>query len=335
MGVTIKDVARRTGLSVTTVSLVLNKKESRISERTRQLVETAAQELNYTPNQTAVSLATKRTRVIGLLLPETGYYYYADLIHSVESACRNAGYFLTLSIAGLDEEQMVEQMVSLVHHQIDGLILDPSSLEEDADSCLEVLEQLKLPVVLLGCVNARLLPNSIVPAHRQGGYLAASHLLELGHRQVGCACGPLSCTAAADFLRGYREALEEYGLAFREELVQEGAYSLELGAAALGELRRQGVTAIAAGSDLIAWGICRAARRMGLSIPEDLSVTGYGDTAVSAGMEVPLTSVSVHFDRIARKAVNLIRHREGLSPETITPTLICRESTQKPKEAVL
>ena len=124
MGVTIKDVARRTGLSVTTVSLVLNKKESRISERTRQLVETAAQELNYTPNQTAVSLATKRTRVIGLLLPETGYYYYADLIHSVESACRNAGYFLTLSIAGLDEEQMVEQMVNLVRHQIDGLILD-------------------------------------------------------------------------------------------------------------------------------------------------------------------------------------------------------------------
>ena len=74
---------------------------------------------------------------------------------------------------------------------------------------------------------------------------------------------------------------------------------------------------------------------MGLSIPEELSVTGYGDTAVSAGMEVPLTSVSVHFDRIARKAVNLIRHREGLSPETITPTLICRESTQKPKEMVL
>jgi len=334
LGVTIKDVARRTGLSVTTVSLVLNKKDSRISERTRQLVEIAAQEMNYTPNQTAVSLATKRTQVIGLLLPESGYYYYADLIHSVECSCRNAGYFLTLSIAGLDEEQIVTQMVNLVHHRVDGLIFDPSSLSEGATGCMEVLEQLKLPVVLLGCVNARLMPNSIVPAHRQGGYLAVMHLLELGHRQVGCVCGPLGCTVAADFLQGYRDALEEYGLPFREELVQEGPYSWDTGAAALGELRQQGVTAIAAGSDLIAWGVCRAARQMGMSIPRDLSVTGYGDTTVSAGMEVPLTSVSVHFDRIARKAVNLIRHRESeekllLSPEAITPTLIHRDSTRK------
>ena len=98
MGVTIKDIARETGLSVTTVSLVLNNKDSRIIGKTRQLVQSTAQELNYQPNQAAVSLVTKKTQVIGLLIAQDHYYYFGDLIRSVEMACHNASYFPLISL---------------------------------------------------------------------------------------------------------------------------------------------------------------------------------------------------------------------------------------------
>jgi LacI family transcriptional regulator len=108
MGVTIKDVAKKTGLSITTVSLVLNKKESRIPEKTRQMVENTAQELHYSPNHAAISLATKKTNTIGLIVPQGSYYRLDRLMISFEQACRNAGYGLSFSFPEDDADICIE-----------------------------------------------------------------------------------------------------------------------------------------------------------------------------------------------------------------------------------
>lgn len=339
MGVTIKDVAKRTGLSVTTVSLVLNKKESRIPERTKQLIESAAQELNYTPNQTAVSLVTKRTQTLGLVLPEVAYYNFADLVRSMEIACKNAGYFLMLSLVGLDDEEALEQIESLLRRGVDGLVFDPSFMPDSVRGYRECLEASVAPIVPLGCINTLLLPNSIAPEHRQGGFVAAAHLLQLGHRQIGYICGPATLGVASTFISGCRDASEEYGAQWNEENVYEGSYCAATGAAGLAALRRRGVTGIVCGADSIAAGVYRAAHTLGLSIPGNLSVVGYGNTALAADFFVPLTTVSIHFDRIARKAVNIIRKNEQdrklLTPEMILPTLMQRESSAAPGGTIL
>ena len=110
MGVTIKDVAKKSGVSVTTVSLVLNKKSNRISEKTRQLIENAARELNYIPNHNAVSLVTRKSSLIALMVPPDTYYHYDDFIGSMEYACRNAGYSLNLSLMEYTPEKLAEQI---------------------------------------------------------------------------------------------------------------------------------------------------------------------------------------------------------------------------------
>ena len=335
MGVTIKDVAKKTGLSITTVSLVLNKKDSRISERTRQLIESAAQELNYTPNSTAVSLVTKKTKIIGLILPESGYYHFSSLIRSMESACRNGDYFLMVSIARQGDEDALELLESLVKKRVDGLVLDPSCLSAESVGYQEVLCGIKVPVVCLGCIGPLLPPNSIAPSHQQGGFLAMSHLLELGHRRIGCITGPASYSTSFHFWQGCQDALEEYGLAPDQNLLVQGPYRPETGALALGQLLQQNVTAVVTASDFIAWGVWQEALRRGLSVPEDLSITGYGDSLADSCFNGGLTSLTVHFDRIARKAVNLIRKWEETNtpspPENIFPSLLCRSSSAPPR----
>ena len=335
MGVTIKDVAKKTGLSITTVSLVLNKKDNRISERTRQLIESAAQELNYTPNPTAVSLVTKKTRIIGLILPENGYYHFSTLLRSVESACRNADYYLKVSIARPGAEDALLQIENFIKKKVDGLIFDPSCLPIDSPGYLEALSRVNIPVVSLGCVGQRLLANSIAPSHQQGGFLAVTHLLELGHRKIGCITGPAVYDSSLNFWRGYQDAMEEYDLSVDPLLLFQGPYGVETGHTGFRKLIDHGITAIVTASDLIACGVWHEATQKGLTIPDDLSIVGYGDSFPTSYFNGELTSITMHFDRIARKAVNLIRKWDEcngpLPPETIFPSLISRKSSAPPQ----
>ena len=203
MGVTIKDIARETGLSVTTVSLVLNNKDSRISEKTRQLVQSTAQELNYQPNQAAVSLVTKKTQVIGLLIAQDHYYYFGDLIRSVEMACHNASYFPLISLSSLGSEVEPELISMLARRGMDGLILDPAVFQTGRSGPVsEIMRGLQIPVITLGYVDSQLLSNSITINHRQGSYLAASHLLISGHRRIACIAASLSPGIRQDYLAG-------------------------------------------------------------------------------------------------------------------------------------
>ncbi len=330
MGVTIKDVAKKTGVSVTTVSLVLNKKTSRISEKTRQLIEEAARELNYIPNQTAVSLVTKKTQLIGMIVPADTYYQYSDFIRSVEYACKNAGYFLNLSLAEHTPESIEKQIQTLMRYNVDGIILDPSLLRDPSDFLCETIRNQTIPIVSIDQISNETLPNAIYPDHRKGAYIATEYLLDLGHTSIGLITGPDSLNITASMVEGYREALETYHIPFAEDKIYCGPYHLQTGYSGVEQLLSEyGISAVITASDSIAYGVYKYVKDHHLIIGKDLSLITYGSGSLIDTMGLPLTSVSIHLDRIARKSVNLIRNynHEPVNTEVIEPTLIERGST--------
>ncbi|GHV94350.1 LacI family transcriptional regulator [Spirochaetia bacterium] len=339
MGVTIKDIAKKTGLSITSISLVLNKRENRISEKSRQIIESAAQELNYSPNQAAVSLSTKKTNLIALIIPKGTFFYFADLVSSMENACRNAGYSLSISLPEADGDSCLEAIGEMLRRDADGIFFDPSGFNGDfPPSYMDMAINSDTPIVSLASVGAQVLPNSVLPDHRQGAYLAASHLLELGHTSIAFIAG--QGYLAPEQLSGITEALEEYRLNPETMPTLFGANTAAFGSEGLDMLLKThpvsgGFSAIVTGSDIIAGGVLRRAYEMGISIPRQLSVTGYGNISPGADFFVPLTTVSIHYDRIARKAVNLIRkfnqNSPALTPELVPPSLIIRGSTAPKK----
>ncbi|MDR3284627.1 MAG: LacI family transcriptional regulator [Treponema sp.] len=332
MGVTIKDIARKTGLSITSISLVLNKKENRISEKTKQIIESAAEEMHYSPNQAAISLATKKTNTIGLILSEGGYYTSSDMVNSFERVCKNAGYSLILSLPQGDGEACLEAIETVLRRGADAAIFDPSLLGEAFYSVYAgLLEKAEVPLFSLAPAGSPALSNSFAPDHRQGGYLGTTHLLELGHRNIGCILGPQDSWAVSCFSAGIQEALREFDRDPAGIPVIFKSHTADAGYESLGGLLEQGVTGIITGSDIIASGILRRAYELRIPVPEQLSVVGYGNCSFAADLYVPLTTVSVHFDRIARKVVNVIRNLnqkgQAVPSEFIQPSLVVRKST--------
>jgi LacI family transcriptional regulator len=334
MGVTIKDIARKTGLSITTVSLVLNKKESRISEKTKQRVKNIAQELHYSPNQAAISLATKRTNAIGLIVPEGSYYRPDSLMISFERACRNAGYALSFSFPEKDDAACMEAVEAMLGRGVDGIIFDGSGASESFfRPCRDLAVQAEIPFVTLTGSEADYVPDSVMPDHRRGAYLAVSHLLNLGHSGVGCILGPQDSGTVSDMFRGCTEALREFERDAGSLPVLFCPYGPDGGYRGLDDLLKRRVTAVFAASDLIATGIFRRSYELGIAIPEQLSVIGYGNSAFAADNYIPLSTIQLHFDRIARKAMYVIKQprekERRAGPEFVQPSLIIRSSTAR------
>ena len=329
MGVTIKDVAKKSGVSVTTVSLVLNKKSNRISEKTRQLIENAARELNYIPNHNAVSLVTRKSSLIALMVPPDTYYHYDDFIRSMEYACRNAGYSLNLSLIEYTPEKLAEQIRNVLRYNVEGIVIDPSALSEWTEDLQKELDAHEIPIILTGPVHAQAPENAIMPNYRKVASMAAEPLISLGHTRIGLITGPDTLAVTAEIIAGYRAALEEYGISFREEMTYCGPYQITTGSAGLKQLLDEEISAVITISDTITFGAVRQLGSNHLHMPEDISLVAYGVGGIVDSLDLPITSISSHFDRIARKSVNLIRTYSGvpIQAESIEPTLIERGST--------
>jgi LacI family transcriptional regulator len=319
-------------MSVTTVSLVLNNKQSRISDKTKQIIYEAANKLNYTPNQLAVGLVTKKTQTLGLIVTSVCDYYCTELVKAVETASQKAGYFLMFGSIVQDSPGWLEHISHFMRRGIDGVIFDPSICSSDTSlKFMDLTEKMKVPVVPLNYIDSRLLPNTVTSDYRQGAYIATSHLLNLEYRKIGCILGPIELSTSTAMLAGYKDALEEYDVEYDSDLVYEGYYTQDSGYHGFKHLITQDVTAVFAGSDIMAYGIYRYAKEHDISIPKDLAVVGFGDIPLSSMIDVPLTTVSICTEQVARKAVKLICKLVDkyipIPPDIITPILIQRKST--------
>ena len=336
MRATLKDIAEETGLSVSSVSLVLNGRPNRISEKNRQKIIETARKLNYRPNQNAVSLITKRSRVIGLVMPDMTNMFFAQIAKGAESRSRELGYSLILCNTNDSPEKDVDYINVLLSQGVDGILLVSSYRPggESSDYDPEKEHLLEKPVVLIdrravGCPIGEKV-SGVFADNEVGGYLATKHLISLGHTKIGCITGPLGAASAKNRLFGHIRALQEAGLPFDRSLVREGDFHTDSGFVMGEQLLNKGVTAVFAGNDMMAYGVYRAAGKMGLKVPDDLSIVGFDDLKFSEIVEPPLTTVRQNSREMGRNAVDKIVAMINGKEEpvfTMQPELIVRKST--------
>lgn len=317
---TIKDIARESGFSVTTVSLALSGKPSSIPESTRVQIQTVAKNLHYSKNQMAASLKTQKSGIIGIVLPDMMNIHISSMFTYIDRYLRQKGYFLLTCTTNSSQEVDLERLAHLTSCGIDGLILlNPStcnSIEAQQD-LLSFIRGLSIPVV--SCDNSAIfnqqLGSNVSVDYEKGAYLAVRYLLDQGHTSIGCVTGPMHMEVTELRTKGYKKALEESGIENRPSLLFEGNYESESGQKALPYLLGQGASAVFAYNDSMAFGILRSARMFNLKIPTEFSVIGFDDVYLDELMEIPLTSVHVPTQDIGQKiASEMIRLLESDSP---------------------
>lgn len=328
---TIYQVAERAGVSLSTVSRVLNGKAS-VNKVLKERVEKAVKELNYRPNSVARSLANNRTDSVGVLVPELNAPFFGDLMQAVESTLRAADKHVIISVGRNCLETEKDAVEFLISRNCDALIMHAEAL---SDEYLLELNQSKLPVAL---VNRQVegLPDACTSLdNEKGGYLATRHLLELGHKDIAYISGPTDKCDASLRLEGHKRALSEAGLPINPQLIFNGDYSEEDGKIGLLELMARDVpfTALVCANDWMASGAISCARDLGMSLPHDLSVVGFDDVVFAHHVFPRLTTVSNPIAEMAEMSAKYILNKVYGQANNVQlyfePSLVVRESTVK------
>jgi LacI family transcriptional regulator len=329
---TIRDVAKRAGVSVKTVSRVINS-EPMVGQRTRARVRQAVQELGYTPNVLAQRLARGRSMTILLLFNDATWAYLGYVLYGSLAVARPAGYsIVTHQFEPADPSYRQDVLDMVAQRRVDGILFTPPC--DNAPELLDDLSRQGTPCVRLTPHNRQLPLPHVTASDRAGARDATRYLLALGHRRIGLVAGNRAHSASSERLAGFREALDAAGVPFDAELVQVGDWSFQSGmAGARGLLAlRPRPTAIFAGNDDMAAGVLSVARQQRLAVPDDLSVIGFDDIPLARQVSPPLTTVRQPILELAQLACRvLVDAMAGRAPARLhheLPTeLVIREST--------
>lgn len=323
--VSIRDVAERAGVSVTTVSHVLNDAPGkRISKDTRGRVRTAAHELGYQPNGVARSLRLQRSHILALVSDEIATTPHAgQIILGAQEAASRHGWLLMLVNSGGDPETETAEIRALQQRQVDGFLYATMYHRE-----VDLPEELRdSPTVLLDARSSDVAVPSVAPDEVAGGRVATQVLLDHGHRRVGLVLNLDDIPATRGRLAGYRQALADAAIAFDESLVVQAQSETEGGLTAARALldRPDPPTAIFSFNDRMAMGVYHAAAERGLRIPEDLSVVGFDNQELIAdGLRPGLTTVALpHYEMGAWAVEALIRRIDSPEAEPEQVLLPC------------
>lgn len=335
MRVKIKDIAQKTGLSITTVSLVLNGKADKISEKTKELIFQTVKELNYHPNQIAVGLVKKRTNTLGLIIPDISNMFFSEIAKGVEDEGRKDNYNVILCNTNDKHEIELEYINILAAKGVDGVILDMSAedSEEKARESLDTLLDYGIPTVIVDRFTDDKSVASISIDNRQGAFLATQHLIDLGHKRIGCVTGPVNEKTCIDRYKGYCEALKKNGISVDKSLTYEGDYHLQSGCDSVKTMLSKKVTAIFAFNDMMAYGVARALRENSIKLPDEMSIVGFDDIFLSEIFDIPLTTVRQPTFEMGKEAARMliqkIKHeKEICSSIVLEPELKVRKSTK-------
>jgi LacI family transcriptional regulator len=327
---TIREVARKAGVSPTSVSHVVNNTRF-VSEDVRERVLASMRELNYRPNALARSLRRGETHTLGLILPDSANPFFAEVGHAIEAAAFALGYSVILCNTENDEAKEHLYTEVLENKQLDGIIFVGAG--EDRESISELVKN-GLPLVVVDRDMGNLGLDIVTTENYQGGFLATQHLLSLGHQIIGCITGPSNITPSADRVTGYRAALQQAGHPVNESLLVRGDFHAPSGHSAALQLLQltPHPTAIFVCNDMMAIGALRAASQLGLSVPEDVAIVGFDDIELASYISPSLTTVAQPKLEIGQLAVKLLFERMGdpsLPPRhtVLSTTLVIRESS--------
>ncbi|EGR0741640.1 substrate-binding domain-containing protein [Vibrio cholerae] len=330
---TMKDIARLAGVSTSTVSHVINKSRF-VSDEIAERVNNAAQQLNYAPSALARSLKMNRTKTIGMLVTTSTNPFFGEVVKGVERSCYHQGYNLILCNTEGDNQRMKASINTLLQKRVDGLLLMCSTLEGER---LDVFDRYPdIPVVVMDWGPILFASDKIQDNSLQGGYMAAKHLIECGHREIGCITGPLIRHQAQMRYEGYKRALAEAGIAINPDWIVESDFECEGGYQAFEKLYQRGKlpSALFVSNDMMAMGVIQAASQRGLRVPDDLSLIGYDDVHIAKFMTPALTTIHQPKYRLGKAAVDTLLYRLE-NPDTtaqvvqLEPTLVVRNSVRK------
>ena len=330
--VTLKEIAREAGLSVATVSLVLNNRPCRVSDENRRLIKRIAAEKHYVPNQIARSLVTQRSGTLGLIVPNIESRFFARLARNLELRSRKRGYALFITTSDGSTENDSDLLRLLVNRGVEGLFMVASS-DLSAGSLPEEVGSLPVPCVMVDRVFDEVACDKALFDHRLGGYLATKHLLEQGHRRIACLVNAEHAMTGRLRLQGYGEALAEYGLSVDPAYVFEtDYYSPDAYEAARGILDTD-ATAVFASSDNIALGLLKRLYEAEKRVPRDYSVVSYDNSAADSLFEPALTAVDQDVSALADAAFALLARRlDGYEGEAevrmLKPQLVVKDSVR-------
>jgi len=344
--VTIRDVAKESGFSSTTVSIVLNNAPLAryIPADTKKRIERAAEKLGYRPNQFARSLRSKRSHTVGVMVTDMTDPYCTMILRGIENTLYQASYLPILTDVHNERSRFERYLEMLLDRRIEALIVLANWLFLDINLLADV-EKSSIPTALIGCELKADSVSSIVVDNEVGGYIALEHLHSLGHRKIAIIRGPRGLTDSSPRWRGIRNCARDYELELDQRLImdmpesRDPISSFEAGHKLTEELVRQKrfFTALLAFDDMSAFGAIRALNRADVRVPEQCSVMGFDDVATSALYTPPLSTVRQPMESMGAAAVgivvegiNAVLEKREITPShrRVAPELVVRESTR-------
>jgi DNA-binding LacI/PurR family transcriptional regulator len=328
MRTSIKDIARIAGVSVSTVSFALNNKPG-VSDATRLKIQSVAEKLNYKPSNIARSLVTKKTRSVGLIIPDISEVFYGTLAKIIQDALNEDGYRLILCNSESNPEKEASCLDLLTESGADGIIMVPCSIN-NAEKILNIM----LPTVFLDSFIEGMNVSHVGIDNEKAGYRVTEILIGLGHSRIACIAGPAGFSSSNARIRGYQRALKGSRISANDLYIKYTDWTVEGGFRATKELicLKDTPTAIFVTGDTCAIGVFEALFKSGLHVPGDIAVIGFDDMKFSSFLKVPLTTVRQPMRDMGTEAVLLLLKQiaagEGAGrKETILDTeIVIRES---------
>ena len=331
MSATLKDIAERAGVSLMTVSRVINN-SGYVAEQTRALVEEAVKELDYRPNLLARGLINKKSSFILVVVPDIANPFYADLTKGVERVAQREGYSIILSNAYWNERLEIEQIEAARGRMAEGIILVLPRLSERKIARI----QRDIPLVVVDRHVRSTNIDSIYINQELGASKAVEHLIELGHERIAFLSGGSKIYNSIARQHGYERVLSDHGIPVSPEMHLRGDFSFESGQRAFGKIlempEKERPTALFAASDMMALGFMRSAFRHEFPIPDCISLVGFDDISLASVANPPLTTVRHPYIKMGEAAMKHMVRK--LKPETYLPegeplrnSLIVRETT--------
>ncbi|MCK4663658.1 MAG: LacI family DNA-binding transcriptional regulator [Bacteroidales bacterium] len=333
--VTIKDIARELGLSPSTVSRAL-KDHPDISSKTKQEVVNLANKLNYRPNVIALSLRSKKTNIIGLIVPQVVHYFFSTIISGIEDVANSAGYNVMICQSNEIYKKEVANTQTLMASRIDGLLVSVTKETINSEHFAELIKN-GIPVIFFDRICQDIKTDKVIVDDHDGAFKAVEYLISTGCKRIVHFAGPKNRLIGMNRLNGYLHALEKYSIPIDKKLIVycdtfKQAQKVVPGLLSINN-PPDGIFAV---NDLTAIGAIKKIKETGLKIPDDISVVGFGDSLYSIISDPELTTVRQPGYEIGQTAANLLINRLENSelqkkPEfkVLKTSLIIRKSTKR------
>lgn len=335
MEVTIKDIAEKAGVSITTVSRVLNNKTKGVGEKTRKKVLEIVEELNYIPNAVAKGLVTKKTNILGLIIPDITNPYFPEIAKGVEDTANEYGYNIILCDSNNVTEKEKNYIRILREHYVSGIIYN--SFYKVGEDTIKSLVNTRMPFVLVETNTTRYNSPCIYTDGEVGMSKLISYLIDMGHRKIAYISGPLESYSAEQRLAGYKSALINNGIEIDESLIEYGDTRRASGYDITDKLMSKELdfTALVCFNDLMAVGALQRLQDLGVRVPDDISLAGFDNIYVTKITNPKITTVAQPaYDmgcEAARVLIEKIEKRAEANKNKIVfePILKIRDSVKK------